>query len=405
MTHNWLQRCFVLLWLGQAGSVAFGAVAALGPPRPSIIQKNGVTGPIGNPTGGGITAITAMPSPVTAGSAVRFTIQGWGACSSLRISYGDAETFNGVVFFDVDFTETGNYQTTRVYKNPSTAGQPYMITATVLPEGPKPCNSQVSTRLDVKAVSAAQQPGAVSLSAPAKVTNPAAKTENAAIVSRESAIVQAVPTITGVWTAGVRPGEIVNVVGTGFGSQRGRVRLIRDGNQLGDIFLEITDWKDQFVQGRVPANYPANDTAVRGLQVFNSQNQGSNLWSVHSGVVIEEVALVAGAPLIKISSCPKEHCWVESGRTFSLNATHTGSGVSSGDSGTDSYSFNLANGWRLHSCQYTQSPKGVDGGIRGCQAGLTQGTLSVRWFYDAGAFPNASYGAVVTIVGPKGIQP
>ncbi len=402
---------------GVTGSGPISAQNALKQSQP-LKTKPLTGGPSGNPTLGGIDRVLVTPLPATVGSPVKFTIQGWGKCTSVGISFGDSQQV--YVLSDIDFNKP--FEQTYIYRTVTKPGQPYVMRVAGRSTQPSPCTTQGIAYVDVRPVPVALKMPGSSVAKAQESTGanigglPGALKDSmveARGAQKQGAIPKSPPPppeVTGVWTAGVRPGEIVNVVGKNFGTQPGRVRLIRDQNEEGDRYLDITDWKDNFVQGRVPANYPARDTDSRALQVLNASMQGSNLWGVHSGVVIEEEAREVPKELFQVDSCGRRDECRSYGDSF--GAAHmSASNVSfTGSSGTDVYSMTrpLANGWRLYSCRYglNPPPEGVDGGIGGCEPGRTQDIkLSVRWFRDAGMGEGAFYSVVVVIVGPKGLEP
>ncbi len=420
---KWL-AAFVLLGAGAMISIhltsrAQAGVAGTGPIRapdalkqPQPMQTKPLTsGPSGNPTLGGIDRILVNPLPATVGNQVKFTIQGWGKCTSVQISFGDSPQF--YVLSDVDFSKP--FEQMYVYRTATNPGQPYVMSVAGRPTQPSPCTTQATAQVDVRpvpigakmpssSVAKSQQsiggnigglPGALKESS---VEARGAQKEGA--IPKPPPPAKLPPEITSVWTAGIRPGEIVNIVGKHFGTTSGQARMIRGLSGDSDILLDITQWKDDFVQGRVPANYPPRDTSAQTLQVLTPDRLGSNVWNVHSGVVIEETSREVPANVVRVEYCAQSSSSDSCYTTPSFSGYHSSSTKSA--DGTDTFSIRLANGWRLHSYRFEER-KGVDGGLRGFVPGATSGEFSVKWFHDwAGS---ATYYVTLVIVGPKDLEP
>ena len=72
--------------------------------------------------------------------------------------------------------------------------------------------------------------------------------------------------------------------------------------------------------------------------------------------------------------------------------------------GTDSAICELKNGWRYFDYRWTDGTTGIDGAPFGpLPEPLNEARiqLAVSWFHDA--FSSASYGLVITAVGPVGV--
>lgn len=404
----------------RSGIAGAGAIRAPNALQPQPLQTKPLTGgPSGNPTLGGIDKILFSPSPAIAGNQVKFTVQGWGKCTSVGISFGDTQEVYSLS--DVDFSKP--FELTYIYRSVTQPGQPYVMRVAGRSVQPSPCTTQAIAYVDVKPPPVGMKiPGSSIAKAQQSLGGnirdvPGALKESlveARRAQRQGALPKSKsppppPEVTSVWTAGIRPGEVVNVVGKNFGRQPGRVRLIRYNDPEGDRYLDITEWKNDLVQVRVPDNYPARDTDNRALQVVDARDFGSNLWDVHSRVVIEEEVRMFPPGIFMVESCagPLYECKRFGWLSDTFGALHQ-TGSFTARSGTDVYSLKnpLGNGWRLHSCRYLDPPTGVIGDIEGCERGRRQDIkLSVRWFHEAGLLVKVEYRVVVMVVGPKGTVP
>jgi len=225
------------------------------------------------------------------------------------------------------------------------------------------------------------------------------------------------PHITGIGEYGAyQPGATVTLDGSNFGSGSGwvcvqwsRVMAQNYFTRNGTYCLDNVSWSDSHVEARL-------DPAITGLP-----DQDASLYIISfdgltsQHVTLHFVALRARvrAPLYPVQGSPVEvRCSDDADINDCVDrgSGHTNAVFSNfdGTTGTDTYSFRLANGWTFDGADAASidengsAPSGTFNIESQPTVGVSSGTVNVDW-YTPGWAGDVSYYLTIWVLGPAGV--
>ncbi len=326
-----------------------------------------------------ITGLAASANPVNVNTDVTFTVKGTGGgCGDLTIEYGDGQT---IQLTSVSFNNNTN-TTTPAHKY--APAKTYLVKAT-------PGRSCTGTATVNLTVTGSAGGGGGATGGYAQLANRRSLRTLAQVFS---------PQIESVFPFSViRPGGGVIVQGRNFGAQPGQFRL-KLANGLGTDLSQL-EWAGNSIGGIIDPGISGVLDQPATLQVINSSGVLSNEVPVQF-TARREVKFLPGAvihPDCSNGSDNNQCIRCTSGCTFRAYHGCSGFYLSCNDSGTDTYSATLANGWRYFSAQTRVE------GSRADPPGLLRdepGFLQVRIYWDTTGNQSAAYNGDVYVEGPVG---
>lgn len=214
------------------------------------------------------------------------------------------------------------------------------------------------------------------------------------------------PTITGLELQPlVAPGGVIKIDGQNFGAQRGLVCLQWSTVLVQNVFtahnslcLTVVDWQDTRVIALVPDDVVGVPDQTAGLAIYVAEGGKSNTVDMRFVATRQEV-LYSGQPVNATVECGDE---TEKDNCSIGGADHwDGFWYSFGNSGTDHFHVELANGWTLERFEFNpfQGNANLQGRPR---LGGSTIDFSVQWSVG-GTQTETAYGSAIWLLGPKGV--
>jgi hypothetical protein len=198
------------------------------------------------------------------------------------------------------------------------------------------------------------------------------------------------------------PGAALAILGCGFGSQPGQVKL-KGQFPGGELLLTGLEWSNGGIGGTVPAISAVPDQPIK-IQVQTSKGELSNEFSSQFDATDDVQVIPAEAVTTTCSDeSDDDDCDPVSGRT--LDASHWTGLDYSNDDGVDKVKGSLKNGWVLDHWSMKESWQGLNGAHandpQGFSNGATSFNVSVSWSVAPGT--HLGYWLKLYATGPEGI--
>jgi hypothetical protein len=198
------------------------------------------------------------------------------------------------------------------------------------------------------------------------------------------------------------PGAALAILGCGFGSQPGQVKL-KGQFPGGELLLSGLQWSHGGIGGTVPAISAVPDQPIK-IQVQTSKGELSNEFSSQFDATDDMQVIPADAVTTTCSDeSDDDDCDPVSGRT--LDASHWTGLDYSNDDGKDKVKGSLKNGWVLDHWSMKESWQGLNGANandpQGFSKGATSFNVSVSWTVGPGT--HLGYWLKLYATGPEGI--
>jgi hypothetical protein len=215
------------------------------------------------------------------------------------------------------------------------------------------------------------------------------------------------PTITGLELQPVvSPGGEIKIDGLNFGTERGTVCLrwssvlVQNDFTAGDQFcLTVVDWQDTRIIALVPSDVEGVADQTAQLSVYPASGGGSN--SVDMQFVATRAVTEVYGPNIKATidcsnNTQRDEC------DFGFAKHEDGSlFISFGNSGTDHYHVQLANGWVFNAYRFNRIVG--DAAFQG-EPQIVDGTADIAVHWSVSGFDtDARYSFTLYAYGPKGV--
>ena len=213
------------------------------------------------------------------------------------------------------------------------------------------------------------------------------------------------PQITGfLGPSPVRPGYWLGVTGLSFGDRPGHLFMRILGRQY-PVSVSASDWRPGAIAGQLDRTIFGAPDGPAFLIVERADGARSAEWSVPF-VARREMLVVSGGE-VHVDSCSDEGGtnWCESAAfpdAPSFAAYH-GSIHTFGESGTDTFSISLLNGWRFHDLEFSYGEADMPQPTWSNRGTPTYPHIQFNWHNPSGWNVQHHYGYRLYIIGPAGV--